>query len=55
MSGVILLGGIATNIGEVIAAQGGPDSSQMTQMLMSRDPSDMLGLDRPVGQLLEGG
>lgn len=53
MSGVILLGGIATNIGDVIAAQGGPDSSQMKQMLMSRDPLDMLGMDRPVGRLLE--
>lgn len=53
MSGVILLGGIATNIGDVIAAQGGPDSSEMKQMLMSRDPLDMLGTDRPVGRLLE--
>jgi len=53
MSGVILLGGIATNIGDVIAAQVGPGSSQMKQMLMSRDPLDMLGTDRPVGRLLE--
>lgn len=53
ISGVILLGGIATNIGDVIAAQGGPDSSQMKQMLMSRGPTDMLGIDRPVGRLLD--
>ena len=37
MSGVILLGGIATNIGDVIAAEGGPDSSHMKQMLMRGD------------------
>ncbi len=53
VAGVIFLGGIATHIGEVIITQGGPPVSQMRQMLADKEPTEMLGLDRPVSRLLD--
>jgi len=53
VDGVVLLGGISTNIGAVIQAQGGPSPATLKKMLASKKRTDMLGLDRPVGRLLD--
>lgn len=50
---VILLGGIATNIGDVVVAQGGPDRRELLESLAGKDRREMLGLDRPVGRMLD--
>ena len=53
VSGVILLGGIATNIGDVVRAQGGPPAEVLKAELVGKDRHEMLGLDRPVGRFLD--
>ena len=50
---VVLLGGIATNIGDVIQAQGGPSLDQLLGELAGKDRREMLGIDRPVGRMLD--
>ena len=53
LDGVVLLGGIATNISAVIKAQGGPPAEALQKMLSEKKRTEMLGLDRPVGRLLD--
>jgi pimeloyl-ACP methyl ester carboxylesterase len=53
MDAVILLGGISTNIGDVVRAQGGPTAEELKKELANRSRRDMLGLDRPVGRMLD--
>lgn len=53
LDGVVLLGGIATNIAAVIQAQGGPPPEALRKQLATSKRTDMLGLDRPVGRLLD--
>jgi pimeloyl-ACP methyl ester carboxylesterase len=50
---VVLLGGIATTIGDIIRAQGGPSLDQLQQELAGKDRRQMLGIDRPVGRLVD--
>jgi pimeloyl-ACP methyl ester carboxylesterase len=50
---VVLLGGIATNIGDVISAQGGPAREQLQRELAGKDRREMLGIDRPVGRMID--
>lgn len=50
---VVLLGGIATNIGDVIQAQGGPLPEELRRELAGKDRREMLGIDRPVGRLID--
>jgi len=45
---VILLGVIATNIGDVIRAQGGPPAEALRKELAGKSRLDMLGRDRPI-------
>lgn len=53
VDGVVLLGGIATAIGDVIRAQGGPSPDRLREELAGKDRHEMLGIDRPVGRLLD--
>ena len=53
IDGVILLGGIATNIADVIAWQGGPSKEEFVQRLAGMGRHEMIGLDRPVGRLAD--
>jgi len=50
---VVLLGGIATTIGDIIQAQGGPSLDQLQGELAGKDRREMLGGDRPVGRLID--
>ena len=50
---LILLGAIATNISDVIEEQGGPLRLDLALELSSLDRTHMLGLDRPVGRLVD--
>jgi hypothetical protein len=50
---VVLLGGIATNIGNIIRAQGGPLPDELRRELAGKDRREMLGIDRPVGRLVD--
>jgi pimeloyl-ACP methyl ester carboxylesterase len=50
---VVLLGGVATNIGDIIQAQGGPPSDELRRDLAGKDRREMLGIDRPVGRLVD--
>jgi len=50
---VMLLGGIATTIGDIIRAQGGPFPSQLKEELDGKDRLEMMGIDRPVGRLVD--
>ncbi len=50
---LVLLGGIATNIGDVIQAQGGPSPESLRMELAGTHRREMLGTDRPVGRLLD--
>jgi pimeloyl-ACP methyl ester carboxylesterase len=50
---VALLGGIATTIGDVIRAQGGPSRDQLQGELAGKDRREMFGIDRPVGRMLD--
>ncbi len=50
---VVLLGGIATTIGDIIQAQGGPSLDQLRGELAGKDRRQMLGVDRPVGRLVD--
>ncbi len=50
---LVLLGAVATNIGDVIEAQGGPSRNDLARELSTADRADMLGLDRPVGRLAD--
>lgn len=53
VDGAILVGGIGTNIGDVIRAQGGPDRDALKREFGGRDRREMIGIDRPVGRLLD--
>ncbi len=53
VDGVVLLGGISTNIAVVVQAQGGPPPAALRKMLTPKKRTDMVGLDRPVGRLLD--
>ena len=53
VAGVVLLGGISTNIGAVIKAQGGPTPEALMKMMAGKERTAMLGQDRPVGRLLD--
>ena len=53
LDGVVLLGGISTNIGAVVQAQGGPPPAALKKMLAAKKRTEMLGLDRPVGRMLD--
>ena len=53
VDGVILLGGIATNIADVIAWQGGPSKEEFVERLAGMGRYEMIGLDRPVGRLAD--
>ncbi|MBI2931257.1 MAG: alpha/beta hydrolase [Planctomycetes bacterium] len=50
---VILLGGISSTIADVIQAQGGPSPEALRKELVGKSRRDMLGVDRPVGRLLD--
>lgn len=50
---VILIGGIATTLADVIAATGGPTSAALKRQLDGKPRTAMLGHDRPVGRLLD--
>jgi len=50
---LILLGAVATNIGDVIESQGGPSRHDLARELSTADRAEMLGLDRPVGRLVD--
>jgi hypothetical protein len=50
---VVMLGGIATTIGDVIQVQGGPTPAQLREDLAGKDRCEMLGIDRPVGRLVD--
>ncbi len=50
---VVLLGGIATTISDIIQAQGGPSLDQLQQELAGKDRRQMLGVDRPVGRVVD--
>ena len=53
VDGLVLLGGISTNIGAVVQAQGGPAPDALKRMLAAKKRTEMLGLDRPVGRMLD--
>ena len=53
VDGVVLLGGISTNIGAVVQAQGGPPPAALKAALSKKKRTEMLGLDRPVGRMLD--
>ena len=53
VDGVVLLGGISTNIGAVVVAQGGPPPAALKKILAAKKRTEMLGLDRPVGRMLD--
>jgi len=53
INGVILLGGISTNLGDVVRAQGGPPAEVLKAELTGKDRREMVGLDRPVGRVLD--
>ena len=53
LDGVVLLGGIATNIADVIASQGGPIRPELESQLSKMGRTEMIGLDRPAGRLVD--
>lgn len=53
LDAVILLGAIGTDIGSVIEWQGGPPREELQREFSSMDRRHMLGLDRPVGRLVD--
>ncbi len=50
---VVLLGGIATNIADVIQSQGGPSLDLLQAELAGKGRREMLGIDRPVGRMAD--
>ena len=53
LDGVILLGAISTNIGDVVAWQGGPPKEELARIVAGKDRREMLGVDRPAGRLAD--
>ena len=51
--GVVLLGGIATNLSDVITAQGGPPRAELSRQVAAMKRNEMIGVDRPAGRVVD--
>lgn len=53
IAAVMLLGAIATGLGDAVEAQGGPPAAMLRKELEAKDRRAMLGVDRPAGRALD--
>lgn len=53
VKGIVFLGGISTDLADIVAAQGGPSKDALMAELTGLPRDAPLGLDRPVGRVLD--